>query len=272
MKKLKKLLAVVMMIALMIPVTAFAAEGGSVQTTTLTTANVTVAAATYTGKAQTSKVTVKDGSKVLTVNKDYTVTNVTKTNAGNYTVTVKGMGSYTGTVTATYKINKASIAKATVAVSKVAYTGKQASPKTIQVKVGKTTLKQGTDYTVAAISKSKKPGTVKQGVKIVGKGNYTGTVYGALTINKAANTMKVSSGKNFKASALKKKAGTCTITVKNAKGKVTYKSSSKKVKVNSKGKVTVAKGTKKGTYKITVKAAGNTTYKAKSATFKVVVK
>ena len=51
----------------------------------------------------------------------------------------------------------------------------------------------------------------------------------------------------------------------------------KKFKVAaSTGKITVPKGTKKGTYtvKITVKAAGNSTYISgtKSVTFKVVVK
>ena len=43
------------------------------------------------------------------------------------------------------------------------------------------------------------------------------------------------------------------------KGKVTYKSSSKYVKVSKKGKVTISKKAKKGTYKIkvTVAAKGN---------------
>jgi len=63
------------------------------------------------------------------------------------------------------------------------------------------------------------------------------------------------------------------IGVRNAKGKVTYtlNAAAKKagIKVNSNGKVTVPKKCKKGTYQITVKAAGNSSYK--SAKKKVVV-
>ncbi len=68
------------------------------------------------------------------------------------------------------------------------------------------------------------------------------------------------------------------ITVKNAKGAVTYKKSkgNKKIKVAKNGKITVAKGLKKGTYKvkIKVKAAGEGLYKpaTKTVTVKVVVK
>ncbi len=68
------------------------------------------------------------------------------------------------------------------------------------------------------------------------------------------------------------------ITVKNAKGKVTYKKSkgNKKITVSSAGKITVKKGLKKGTYKIKIKvtAAGNATYKAatKTVTVKIVIK
>jgi len=68
------------------------------------------------------------------------------------------------------------------------------------------------------------------------------------------------------------------ITVKNAKGKVTYKKSkgNKKITVSSAGKITVKKGLKKGTYKVKIKvtAAGNATYKAatKTVTVKIVIK
>lgn len=86
----------------------------------------------------------------------------------------------------------------------------------------------------------------------------------------------------FKASKVKKKAQSVkaskAFTVKKAQGKVTYKktSGSKKIAVSKAGKVTVKKGTKKGTYKAKVKvtAAGNATYKSgsKTVTLKVKVK
>ncbi len=102
---------------------------------------------------------------------------------------------------------------------------------------------------------------------------------------KAAQPMKVSAAgqKTFKASMLKKSAKTFkAVTVSGAKGAVTYKVSgtaaSKKVlSFNKKtGKVTVKKGTKKGSYSIKVKAAaaGNGNYLAgsKTVTIKVRVK
>lgn len=82
-----------------------------------------------------------------------------------------------------------------------------------------------------------------------------------VTVKKASQPIKVSPAKkSYKASALKKKAKKFNIKVKKAKGKVTYTSNSKSVTVNGKGKVTVSKGIKKGTYKVTVTAAETSTH------------
>lgn len=69
-----------------------------------------------------------------------------------------------------------------------------------------------------------------------------------------------------------KKGKTTTVKTSKAKGKVTYKSSSKKVTVSKKGKVTVAKKAKAGKYTITVKAAGNSDYLAKTTKLTLKVK
>ena len=69
----------------------------------------------------------------------------------------------------------------------------------------------------------------------------------------------------------RKKAQTFRILTFNAKGKITYKSSSRYITVKN-GKVTVRKGTPKGTYKITVRAAGNSKYKACTKTITIRVK
>ena len=101
-------------------------------------------------------------------------------------------------------------------------------------------------------------------------------------VKKKANTMKVTPvKKTFKAKKLKKKAKTFkAVKVKKAKGKVTYigkpsgKKAKKFLKFNKKtGKITVKKGAKKGKYvmKVTVKAAGNATYKSAVKQVKVVV-
>ena len=97
--------------------------------------------------------------------------------------------------------------------------------------------------------------------------------------SRAANTMKVKKAtKTVKKAKVKKKAVKVkAITVKKAKGTVIYTKTkgSEKLTVNAKtGKITVKKGTKKGTYKVKVKvtALGNDNYKAKSKTVTVKIK
>lgn len=83
------------------------------------------------------------------------------------------------------------------------------------------------------------------------------------------------SSKSYKAAVLKKGSASFTVKVKGAKGKVSYNVSSgdkKAVSVSKAGKVTVRKGTKKGSYKITVKAAGSAKYAGAVKTVTVKVK
>ena len=86
---------------------------------------------------------------------------------------------------------------------------------------------------------------------------------------------KKSLKKTYSAKKLKKKKKSFKIKA-GAKGKLTYKkvSGNKHIKVSKNGKVTVKKGTPKGTYKIKVriKAAKTSTYKAASKTVTVKVK
>lgn len=60
---------------------------------------------TYTGKALKPAVTVKNGSAKLVNGTDYTVSYSNNKNVGTAKVTIKGKGSYEGTVTKTFKIN-----------------------------------------------------------------------------------------------------------------------------------------------------------------------
>ena len=102
-----------------------------------------------------------------------------------------------------------------------------------------------------------------------------------VSVAKAKPTIKVkTSTKTYKAAVVKKKAQTFSpgITV-NSKGTLSYKKTSgnKKITVNKKnGKITVAKGMKKGTYKIgitvTAAAKGNYTKGTKKVTVTVRVK
>lgn len=83
------------------------------------------------------------------------------------------------------------------------------------------------------------------------------------------------SSKTVKASALKKSAKSFSIKVAGAKGKLSYSvasGSKKALSVSKSGKVTVKKGTKKGSYSVTVKAASTAKYAAATKTVTVKVK
>ena len=106
------LLAVMAMLIMSLPVSAFAAANKEVPTVNLTTAKksiskckVTVSATvTYTGKALKPAVTVKDGKTTLKSGKHYTVKYSNNTNVGTAKITVTGKGNYSGKVTVSFKI------------------------------------------------------------------------------------------------------------------------------------------------------------------------
>ncbi len=177
---------------------------------------------------------------------------------------------------------KSDIADATLALSNSAFTynGKVQKP-TVSLTNG-VVLKEGVDYTLQWSADSpKNAGTYA--VTVIGIGSYDGTVRAKFNINKAANPLAVKAKTvKVKFSALKKKAQTLAVSKvitfsKKGQGTLTYAKSSgnKKITINKKtGKVTVAKGLKKGTYsvKVKIKAAGNANYKAsayKTVTFKI---
>ncbi|MFT3950776.1 MAG: Ig-like domain-containing protein [Oscillospiraceae bacterium] len=91
------------------------------------TATLSATSYTYTGTARKPAVTVKSGSTTLKNGTDYTVTYKSNTAVGKATVTIKGIGKYTDTITKTFKINPKSTAvtltagtkKATVKFTKV---------------------------------------------------------------------------------------------------------------------------------------------------------
>ena len=93
---------------------------------------------------------------------------------------------------------------------------------------------------------------------------------------KSANTLKVSpASKTYKRAKLTT-AKVFKIKAKYAKGKVTYtldnKAKKANIKVTKNGKVTVPKYCKRGTYKITVKAAGTNDYNPGTKIVKISVK
>ena len=82
-----------------------------------------ISAVTYNGSAQTPTVTVKDGTITLVSGTDYTVSYSNNINAGTATVTVTGMGNYTGTKSANFTITKAPLT-----ITAKSYTIKQGKP------------------------------------------------------------------------------------------------------------------------------------------------
>lgn len=228
----------------------------------------------YTGAALTPEPTLKYNGMTLAKDADYTLSYTNNIKVGKATLTIIGKGNYAGTLSKTFKIAPRNLSAAKVSVAKATYTGRALKPK-VTVKVGKTTLKKGIDYTVS-YSNNKKAGK-KAKATVKGKGSYTGTKSVKFAIAKATNTItakarakvykvKLAKVKKAKQSIAAKKA----FVVKKAQGAVTYKKVSgvKTVTVSKAGKVTVKKGAKAGVYtvKVKVRAAGNANYKAKTKT------
>ena len=193
--------------------------------------------------------------------------------------------SFTVTVVDGNVTTPTDISTVNVALSKTAFTyNAKVQKPTVTLSDG-AVLKEGVDYTLKWSSTSpKNVGTYT--ITVTGIGNYNGTVKETFNINKAANPLAIKAKTvKLKFSAVKKKAQTLAVSKvitfsKKGQGTLSYAkvSGNKKITINKKtGKVTVAKGLKKGTYsvKVKVKAAGNANYKAsayKTVTFKVIIK
>ena len=153
---------------------------------------------------------------------------------------------------------KATIAGQKAAVSTV-YTGKAQLPATVTIN-GKTLI-AGQDFVYVNAAAKTDAGTYT--VSIKGIGAFEGT---------ATKTTKVAAKKAYKASSLKKKAKKFSVKVAGATYTVKGKKAKKYIKVSKKGKVTVKKGIKKGTYKIVIKVKATKNTKAGKKVVKIVIK
>lgn len=165
---------------------------------------------------------------------------------------------------------KATIAGQKAAVSTV-YTGKAQLPATVTIN-GKTLI-AGQDFVYVNAAAKTDAGTYT--VSIKGIGAFEGTATVTYTVNKAAaatKTTKVAAKKAYKASSLKKKAKKFSVKVAGATYTVKGKKAKKYIKVSKKGKVTVKKGIKKGTYKIVIKVKATKNTKAGKKVVKIVIK
>ncbi|GAB6393857.1 MAG: hypothetical protein MdMp024_0169 [Bacteroidales bacterium] len=128
-----------------------------------------IPAQTYTGDSIKPAVTVKDGSKTLTLNTDYIVAYTNNVNAGAATVTVTGIGVYTGSASKTFIITKQLAAGWIDSIPPQTWTGDSVKP-AVTVRDGSKTLTLNTDYTVVYDN------NVDAGVAVVtvtGMGSYS---------------------------------------------------------------------------------------------------
>ena len=194
---------------------------------------------------------------------------------GSYKVTVTLKDGYawkdgtTDPIEFTWNI-KALQTKKPVAVSGLTYNGKNQAG-----------VKAGKGYNLAGTYTAKNVGSYKAKVLLAEGYEWSDGTTDPLTltwsINKAGQIVKTKvTTKNYTFTSLKKKAASFTIGA-SGQGTISYKvvkapsKASKYITVDKKGKVTVKKGAKIGTYVVRVSAAGNSNYKAatKDVTVKV---
>ena len=133
-----------------------------------------LAAYDFTGKAIKPTITLKLNGKTLVKNKDYKVSYQNNSKLGKATLTITGIGQYTGEIKKTFKIvKKTSLKKAKITLPKKTYKyTKKAIKPNVKVKLGKKTLKKNVDYTISYKNNKKKG---KATITIKGKNLYTGT-------------------------------------------------------------------------------------------------
>ena len=141
---------------------------------------------TYTGYPIAPDIVVTMNGRVLNRGTDYTVTYSNNTNVGTATMTVTGIGSFSGTKTINYTIEAKNIENClTTAVTNYQYTGNTYTPNvTVTDSSNGKTLVAGTDYTIT-YSNNTNPGTASITVTALSK-NYTGSKVIPFKITSAA--------------------------------------------------------------------------------------
>ena len=240
----------------------------------------------YTGKTIKPDVIVKSGTRrIKSIYYNCYYSGLGK-KVGTYTITVKGVSPYIGEESVEYEIIPQDLSKKTARLSKTVYQydGRACKP-TVYI----SGLYSGIDYTLS-YRNNIRPGIAE--VTIRGRGNYTGSITKNFTIKKPVERrigkllqpMKVKAKKKVfpvKRSKVKKKkqsvSGRKIFEITNAQGNISYYKMgvSSKLSINrATGTITVKKGTKKGTYSITVRvsANGNVRYKAGSRSGRIKIK
>ncbi|MCR5544483.1 MAG: MBG domain-containing protein [Eubacterium sp.] len=180
--------------------------------------SLSAASYVYDGKQKKPAVTVKDGSKTLVKDTDYTLIYPMAKNAGTYKVIVTLQGNYSGTASKAFKITKAK--------NKLTVKGK-----TVKIKYKKLKKKAQTVKRAKAMKVSKKYGKV---------------TYKLTAAKKGSKKIKLSKAKKY----FKINSKTDKIKVKKGLKKGTYKVT---VKVTAAGGTNYTTVKKSVTFKIKVK-------------------
>ena len=139
----------------------------------------------YTGKAITQTPVLKNGDKILEAGTDYLLSYQNNINAGTATVTITGKGNYSGTITKTFKINKAAQTITTKAAASSIAVGKTT---TVSITGAKGTKSfKSSDISIATVDKS----TGKLTAKKVGTVKITATSAATSNFNAASKTVTV---------------------------------------------------------------------------------
>ena len=149
-------------------------DGVVVEKQALTSSNVTLDAIVFiaNGKEQVPSVTVTDSGTVLAEGTDYAVERPSpSTEAGEYKLTITGLGGYVAKVERTYYIAEEAGFDVSLAVKESPYTAAKQTPSLTVVK-DDATLAQYSDYTISYPDDMTSAGT--KTIAVRGTGNYSG--------------------------------------------------------------------------------------------------
>lgn len=217
---------------------------------TLTKAMISAPSLTYNGEEQSADITVKDGSRTLTEDTDYTISGDRKgTETGTYSFEIEGIGNYTGSAESSFVIDPVSVKSAVIGLTipeeGYTYDGTAKKPEIASVVIGDKTLTVDTDYTIS-YKNNTKAGTAT--VTITGKDHYKDTATKTFVIaQKNVSTCSISNiaAQTYSGSALKPA--------------VTVKDGSATLNANTDYTLAYANNTNAGTATVTITGKGNYT-------------
>lgn len=226
--------------------------------------SVQVSDIAYTGKAVKPKVQVYEGNKKLPAS-GYTLSYTDNIEMGIGTVTITGKGSYTGTITAQFRIVEKAKLITSLKVDKIAdaiYTGTAIEPD-VTVTDGTYTLVKGTDY---ELSYRNQYNAGKATVTVRGIGSYAGSKDLTYKIGKRSVGDKTVLGEEFEIGQIPDEK----YTGYALKPDVVVKDQGKTLVLGTDYKLSYRNNTKIGTASVTLTGIGNYSGSYNAISFNIV--